>query len=451
MRSSSPTVERASLLRRAPSHDRFSRRVPRLRFVALAALMLALPACKEASEGPGEPMSMRVQETSEAYDAAAAVKADGSPAAEPGAMAGLTDASFRTSGGPGDSTARSATAPMLLRTGTMRVRVRELAPARRAAVVAAERRGGYVGNESETNASYGSSATLTLRVPAAQYAALVDTLAALGTVEERSSEVEDVTRAFADLDARTKTRLATEQRFRELLARAQNVEEVMAVERQLSEIRGEIEGAQAQLRSMRDRAALSTLTVTLSTSEAQAGPTFFSRFGDALRDGGALLLGLVLGLVRLWGLWVLLALAWFVWRRWVGPRWHARRAARDAARAAAASPVYSTPPPPMPSEDDGLDVRRFDGGSDGSVICPLPPFYVGVRSASRPLPTGYPPEPRACAAKGRCPERRAPSPGARRPELTVGSLAERSAQLKEVAHRTPDSLPPIAWHAGTKI
>lgn len=333
MRTSSPTAPRAASLRFA-----FPRRLPVL--AALLLGMLALPACKQASEGA----MTSAPESSEAYDAAA-VKADGSPAAEPGAMAGLTDASFRTASGTADSSARPATPPMLLRTGTMRVRVRELAAARRAAVQATERRGGYVGNTSEQNASYGSTATLTLRIPAARYAALSDTLAALGTVEERSTEVEDVTRAYADLDARTKTRLATEQRFRELLARAQNVEEVMAVERQLTEIRGEIEGAQAQLRAMRDQATLSTLTVTLSTSEAQAGPTFLSRLGDAFRDGGAMLVAIVLGVVQLWGLWVLVALAWFVWRRWIGPRVRARRAARQAAAREAAQQAAATPPP----------------------------------------------------------------------------------------------------------
>lgn len=294
----------------------------------LAAAALTLPACRAASDAPTQAESS-TGGASDLFSSPASPPSDAAAPATP-----LTEASLRAA----DTSARPAVPRMLVRTGTMRVRVRDLSAARRAAIGAAERRGGYVGNESETNAAYGSSATLTLRVPAERYAALVDTLTALGTVEERSSEIEDVTRAFADLDARTKTRLATEQRFRELLARAQNVEEVMAVERQLSDIRGEIESAQAQLRTMRDQAALSTLTLTLATAEAQAGPTFLSRLGDALRDGGALLVSFVLALVRLWGLLLVAALVVVLWRRWIGPRWHARRAARHM------------PPPVPPAE-----------------------------------------------------------------------------------------------------
>ena len=288
------------------------RRRARLSTVALVLAVLTLGACKKASES--------------SYTDGVAAEA---PAAEGRQVAGdfYSVAATDTAGSGASSSATTAPdAPaMLIRTGTMRIRVPDLDDAHRAATQAAERLGGYVGNESATNASYGSSATLTLRVPAARYTTLADTLADLGTVEERTTEVDDVTRAYADLDARTKTRRATEERFRELLARANTVEEVMAVERQLGEIRADIESAEAQLRTMRDQAALSTLTVTFITENTTVGPTFASRFVDAIRDGGAMLVGMVLGIVRLWGLWLLVALAWLAWSKALRPRWRLRR------------------------------------------------------------------------------------------------------------------------------
>lgn len=303
-----------------------SRRLVRLPLAALLLASLALGACMRASES--------------GYTDGATVGASEAPKAERGDF--VVAAASDTAGRGASSTTTAPTPAMLIRTGTMRVRVSDLDAAHRAATQAAERLGGFVGNENATNASYGSSATLTLRVPAASYVALADTLARLGTVEERTTEVDDVTRAYADLDARTKTRRATEERFRELLARANTVEEVMAVERQLGEIRADIESAEAQLRAMRDQAALSTLTVTFTTERTLAGPTFVSRFTDAVRDGGAMFVGLILGIVRLWGLWLLLALGGFAWRRWIGPRVRARRAEPPPF----AATTYAEPPSP---------------------------------------------------------------------------------------------------------
>lgn len=289
------------------------RRRMRRPLLALLLSALALSACKQASES--------------SYADDVAVEAAAAPEAAARNASDLTAAPLPDTAGRGAAASSATASPaMLIRTGTMRVRVNDLDAAHRAATQAAERLGGYVGNENTTNASYGSSATLTLRVPAPRYTALADTLARLGTVEERTTEVDDVTRAYADLDARTATRRATEARFRELLARANTVDEVMAVERQLGEIRADIESAEAQLRTMRDQAALSTLTVTFTTERTLAGPTFVSRFVDAVRDGGAMLVGLILGIVRLWGLWLLAALAWLVWSRTVRPRWRSRLA-----------------------------------------------------------------------------------------------------------------------------
>lgn len=294
--------------------------LPRAAFL-LAALALPFGACRSADRSSPSTAAADVE-----LSAAEAPMAAGSDVASANASAAaLAPDSVRA-------------AAMLLRTGEMYVRVSSLPTARTAAVRHVARLGGHVGNESETNGEYGAQATLALRVPAARYDSLVALLAGLGTVERRETTVEDVTRAFADLDARTRSRLATEQRYRELLAQAKNVEEVMAVEAKLSELRAEIESQQAQLRAMRDQAALSTLTLTLATTASGAsGPSLLTRFVDALRDGGRLVVDLVVGLVRLWGVLLLAGLALVAWRRWIGPRWRRRRPVRPA-------------PTPRPSE-----------------------------------------------------------------------------------------------------
>src|SRR5690606_2317851 len=73
----------------------------------------------------------------------------------------------------------------------------------------------------------------------------------------------DVTGQIVDLEARIENLRASEASYRELLARAERVEDILAVQARLDQVRGEIERLVAQLEALEGQADLSTLTVTL--------------------------------------------------------------------------------------------------------------------------------------------------------------------------------------------
>jgi hypothetical protein len=84
----------------------------------------------------------------------------------------------------------------------------------------------------------------------------------------RESENEsDVTQQHIDLSARLKNLQATEERLREFFDKAKNVTEMLAIEQELSRVRGDIEAMQAEIAYLERQAALSTVTVEL------VGPT----------------------------------------------------------------------------------------------------------------------------------------------------------------------------------
>jgi len=58
-------------------------------------------------------------------------------------------------------------------------------------------------------------------------------VAGVSALDQRSVSVEDVTEQYVDLGIRLENKKALEARYRNLLARAQNVEDVLAVEKQL--------------------------------------------------------------------------------------------------------------------------------------------------------------------------------------------------------------------------
>jgi len=122
--------------------------------------------------------------------------------------------------------------------------------------------GGYVGGSQA--GTLDDRATLTLRIPAG---AFEDALARLhemdAEVVAESTREQDVTGQVVDLGARIENLQASEASYRELVARAERVEDILAVQSRLDSVRGEIEQLTAQLDALEGQAALSTLTVTL--------------------------------------------------------------------------------------------------------------------------------------------------------------------------------------------
>jgi Domain of unknown function (DUF4349) len=121
---------------------------------------------------------------------------------------------------------------------------------------------GYVGGSQAGTLE--ERATLTVRIPAPAF----DT--ALARLHELDAEViaeatreQDVTGQVVDLAARIDNLRASEASYRELVARAEEVEDILAVQSRLDAVRGEIEQLQAQLDALEGQADLSTLTITL--------------------------------------------------------------------------------------------------------------------------------------------------------------------------------------------
>jgi len=123
--------------------------------------------------------------------------------------------------------------------------------------------GGYIGGSQA--GTLDDRASITLRAPAPRFDEL---LTRLHEIEEtkvvaESTREQDVTREIVDLEARIKNLQASEASYRELLGRAEKIDDILAVQSRLDDVRGQIEQLQAQLQTVSGQADLSTLTVTL--------------------------------------------------------------------------------------------------------------------------------------------------------------------------------------------
>ena len=112
---------------------------------------------------------------------------------------------------------------------------------------------------------------------------------------------QDVTEEFIDLEARIKTQKALEAQFLEIMKQAHKVEDALEVQRQIAEVRTEIEKLEGRKRFLENRSSLSTITVHLQspTTIVVAATTGFGRdVKEALRDSVDVARAIILFLIR---------------------------------------------------------------------------------------------------------------------------------------------------------
>lgn len=160
-------------------------------------------------------------------------------------------------------------------------------------------------------------ASLTLEVPADQFDPVMNALRGSTLVEKVEREVttsQDVTEEFIDLEARQRNLEATETRFLDLLNQATRMEDILALERELSRVRGEIEQIKGRLNYLDRRTSYSRIDLTLrptALAAAAESPAFdfvatvSEAWESSLRFVGRVAGAAVTVVVFLWWLWLL--------------------------------------------------------------------------------------------------------------------------------------------------
>jgi hypothetical protein len=147
-----------------------------------------------------------------------------------------------------------------IRTARLRLEVDDVARAAGEATKVAGDAGGYVESTETTGEQ---SASLALRVAAAQLDAALAALAKLGEEKSRSVSSEDVTEHYRDLETRLASARELRDRLRALLARGATVKDLVAVETELGRVQAEIESMQGQLDRLKGQVELATIQLQL--------------------------------------------------------------------------------------------------------------------------------------------------------------------------------------------
>ncbi len=184
--------------------------------------------------------------------------------------------------------------------------------------------GGYVAETDLSGSAGGQRRGMwKVRVPVDRFDAFLGAVAKLGELQQNHVDSQDVTQEFYDIEARIANKQQEEKRLLKHLGESTgNLEDILAVEREISRVRGEIEQGQGRLRYLANVSALSTVTVTASelrdytppispTFSTQVGRTFFNSVQLLVDFGKGLMLLVVAGLP--W-LPVVALISWPLWR-----------------------------------------------------------------------------------------------------------------------------------------
>jgi len=161
--------------------------------------------------------------------------------------------------------------------------------AQRTVTSIAESHGGFVVNSETKQTENADVAKRTLevkliaRVPANQFDATLGAITKLATnIVHQNVSGNDVTEEFIDLEARIRTQKALEVQFLQIMKQAGKIPDALEVQRQVADVRTEIEKLEGRKRFLENRASLSTITVNIKTPMVIVVST--SGFGRNLRE-----------------------------------------------------------------------------------------------------------------------------------------------------------------------
>ena len=147
---------------------------------------------------------------------------------------------------------------------------------------------GYVQDQS-VNSNYkdNRTASMTLRIPADKLDGFLSTLNKTVNITSQSSNVNDVTEEYVDIESHIAALEAEQTALMSMLEKAEKLDDIISIQSRLTEVRGNLESYKARQKGYDTLIAYSTVELSLEEveRETESKPTFWSKAGDAFVDG----------------------------------------------------------------------------------------------------------------------------------------------------------------------
>ncbi len=162
---------------------------------------------------------------------------------------------------------------MVISTGTLSLVVKDVRENIQKIQNLAEENNGYTINSTISQYEKEISGFISIRIPSEILQKSMKEISKFGELKDESLRGNDITEEFTDIEAQLKNLKLAETKLQELFDRADNVADILEVEKELINIRSRIERLEGRMRYLSESVELSTLTVHLST-DSVALPVF---------------------------------------------------------------------------------------------------------------------------------------------------------------------------------
>lgn len=209
----------------------------------------------------------------------------------------------------------------IIRDGRMSIQVNLIEKAKNRVDSLVQISGGYYANESLSNTDYASTYSLKIRIPSTNFENFILQLeSGQGEIIYKNIDARDVTDEFIDLETRLNNKRNYLKRYNDLLKKATTIKEILEIEEKIRVLEEEIESTTGRLKYLSDQVAYSTLDLELTKNKEykytpRARDRFSERLKNSLSKGWFGFIDFLLFILKLWPLWIIVALGIYLWRK----------------------------------------------------------------------------------------------------------------------------------------
>jgi hypothetical protein len=154
-------------------------------------------------------------------------------------------------------------------------------------------KGGYLSSSSVSEGNNKRlSGTVVLRIPQAEFDSTLAGVKAIGTVKSVSTQGEDVTEEYVDIQAQKTSYQNQLAQYNEIMKKAVKVSDVIEIQQQIDQVQTNLNRLEGQLKYLNSRIDMSTITVSLQEPEPVGGESGHN-FVTTINEGIAGFFGMI--------------------------------------------------------------------------------------------------------------------------------------------------------------
>lgn len=209
----------------------------------------------------------------------------------------------------------------IVMTGAITLEVTDISKALEAISSLASQYNGYVVSSSQHADDKAPGGYISIRVPAGKFNDALRQVRSLAVkVLNENSNSQDVTEQYTDLQAQLHNLEATEAQYLDLMKKAVTIKDILDVQRELSNVRGNIERVKGRIQYLERTSDMSLINITLMKSKPIGESSWdvtgiFKSAVDGLIILGKILVGLLIWVLVFSPLWIIIIIIILIIRR----------------------------------------------------------------------------------------------------------------------------------------